>query len=434
MKQRIFNVILLALFLCSSASSQSFFEKLKNKASDAGSDLIVKKSKEKAEKTIDGTDSKNEKNDKSNQDSNGKNQVVDEGSNKAYKGIASYSKFDFVPGENIIFYENFEQDVIGEFPLKWFTNGSAEVVTLEGLEGKWLKLVAGKILSPTIELPTNFTLEYDLILNMPHDPNSTKTISAFPNWNFSIFDGGNKNLKLNEGNKINNMLSFKNIFYRKHAEARLHSIEKKTTKINNAANPALLNKFNRYYNGGLLHVAITVQNERLRMWYNEEKVLDMPTAVAIDHNFNQIEFESALRDDMPAFYIGNIQLSESKADTRSKLMDEGHFVTTGIQFDSGSDKIKPVSYGILKEIAATIKDNSIKVKIIGHTDNVGSNASNLDLSKRRAEAVKNMLVTDFQIDPSNISTHGEGASRPVGDNATNIGKAQNRRVEFIKEG
>lgn len=138
------------------------------------------------------------------------------------------------------------------------------------------------------------------------------------------------------------------------------------------------------------------------------------------------------REGIPAYYIGNIKLSEGKADTRSKLMDEGRFVTTGIQFDSGSDKIKPVSYGVLKEIAAAIKDNSIKVNIIGHTDNDGSADSNLALSKRRAEAVKKVLGEEFQIDVAAMQTDGKGAGQPVGDNKTSTGKAQNRRVEFVK--
>src|SRR5690606_32989074 len=114
-------------------------------------------------------------------------------------------------------------------------------------------------------------------------------------------------------------------------EVRLQSIEKKSTKMNTNVNPSQLDNFNRYYNGGLIHVAITIQGERLRMWYNEEKVLDVPVAVPVNHNFNQIEFEAATRDDVSAFYIGNIKLSEGKPDMRSKLLDDGHFVTTAIQ-------------------------------------------------------------------------------------------------------
>jgi OmpA-OmpF porin, OOP family len=87
----------------------------------------------------------------------------------------------------------------------------------------------------------------------------------------------------------------------------------------------------------------------------------------------------------------------------------------------------------LKEIAEALKSNSgIKVKIIGYTDSDGSDATNLDLSKKRAEAVKAILISDFGIDATSLETDGKGELLPVADNKTKEGKAQNRRVEFVK--
>ena len=98
-----------------------------------------------------------------------------------------------------------------------------------------------------------------------------------------------------------------------------------------------------------------------------------------------------------------------------------------------SDKIKPTSYGTLKEIATILTENAdVKVKIIGHTDTDGDDAKNLDLSKRRAAAVKTALSKEFNIDESRLDTDGMGETKPVADNNTSEGKAQNRRVEFIK--
>ena len=418
------------MFAVSTAFGQGFLKKLKEKAANVGSDLIIKKSAEKAEKAVDGAGGKKEKEKGSEKVSPSASRDSQVESSQSYNGVTAYSKFDFVPGEKIVYAENFEQDVIGEFPLKWYTDGSAEVVTLEGQAGRWLKLVTGRTLTPTVKFPPNFVLEFDLILNMPVDPKAG-AVSPFPSFLFNIFDNGDKNIKLSyDGHKLNNMLAFKTAFSQKYAEVTLSSTEKKATKIKTERSQ--LDAFNRHYNGGLVHVAMTIQGERLRMWYNEEKVLDIPTAVPINHNFNQIQVSAMKRNGMPAFYIGNFNLSEGKADTRSKLMDEGRFVTTGIQFDSGSDKIKPVSYGVLKEIASAIRDNSIKVNIIGHTDNDGAADANLSLSKRRAAAVKNALVDDFKIEASAIQTDGKGASQPLGDNKTSTGKAQNRRVEFVK--
>ncbi len=88
---------------------------------------------------------------------------------------------------------------------------------------------------------------------------------------------------------------------------------------------------------------------------------------------------------------------------RNKLLTEGKFTTTGILFDVNSDRIKPESYGVLKEIAAVLKNNpALKVKITGHTDSDGEAAYNLTLSKQRATAVKTALSSEFGIDAGEI--------------------------------
>ena len=80
-----------------------------------------------------------------------------------------------------------------------------------------------------------------------------------------------------------------------------------------------------------------------------------------------------------------------------------------------------------------LKENAaVKVKIVGHTDSDGDNAANLGLSKKRAEAVKDMLSKEFGIDESRMETEGKGETQPAAQNTTTEGKAQNRRVEFIK--
>ena len=126
-------------------------------------------------------------------------------------------------------------------------------------------------------------------------------------------------------------------------------------------------------------------------------------------------------------------ISAGAPDTRNKLITEGKFVTSGILFDVNSDKIKPESYGVMKDIANVLSENSaVRVKIIGHTDSDGSDADNLALSKKRAESVKTSLVKDFGIDVSRLETDGKGESQRVDKNTTAEGKANNRRVEFIK--
>ena len=108
-------------------------------------------------------------------------------------------------------------------------------------------------------------------------------------------------------------------------------------------------------------------------------------------------------------------------------------MTTGILFDVNKDVIKPESYGTMKAIANVLSENpDVKVKIVGHTDSDGDDKSNLDLSKRRADAVKSALAKDFSIDASRLETDGKGETQPADKNNTETGKANNRRVEFIK--
>lgn len=116
------------------------------------------------------------------------------------------------------------------------------------------------------------------------------------------------------------------------------------------------------------------------------------------------------------------------------MITEGKFVSHGILFDVNSDRIKPESYGSLKDIANVLNENAdVNVLIVGHTDSDGSDADNLELSKKRANAVMNSLVKDFNISQKRLSASGKGESAPIGDNKTTLGKAENRRVEFIKQ-
>ena len=108
-------------------------------------------------------------------------------------------------------------------------------------------------------------------------------------------------------------------------------------------------------------------------------------------------------------------------------------VTQGILFDVNSDKVRPESAGTLKSIADVLKENpNIKVKIIGHTDSDGDGEANLSLSKKRSASVKNTLTKDYGIAISRMETDGMGENDPIADNKTLEGKANNRRVEFVK--
>lgn len=111
----------------------------------------------------------------------------------------------------------------------------------------------------------------------------------------------------------------------------------------------------------------------------------------------------------------------------------GRVAVYGINFATGKADITADSAKVLAEIASLIaKRTDWRLQIEGHTDDGGNAKANLDLSNRRAQAVKEWLVTKHGAAADRLTTQGFGATKPVGDNKTDEGKAQNRRVELVK--
>ncbi|MEI6050462.1 MAG: OmpA family protein, partial [Bacteroidota bacterium] len=177
------------------------------------------------------------------------------------------------------------------------------------------------------------------------------------------------------------------------------------------------------------HVAIWVQKQRVRLYANENKVLDVPRAIQAGNRPNIFRFDS--RDEAIPI-LSNFRIASGLPDMRNRLLKDGKIISYGIQFDVNSDKLKPESYSTLKEISDILKENpGLKVQVVGHTDSDGDELSNLDLSKRRGASVKNELVNKFGVDAARLEADGKGESQPLTDNNSAVNKAKNRRVEFI---
>lgn len=118
----------------------------------------------------------------------------------------------------------------------------------------------------------------------------------------------------------------------------------------------------------------------------------------------------------------------------SDITTSGHVSVYGIYFDTGKSDIKPESDAAISEIAKLLENNSsLKVYIVGHTDNVGSFDSNMKLSKDRAEAVVKVLTGKHGIAATRLKPYGVASLAPVTSNDTEDGKAKNRRVELVKQ-
>jgi outer membrane protein OmpA-like peptidoglycan-associated protein len=161
----------------------------------------------------------------------------------------------------------------------------------------------------------------------------------------------------------------------------------------------------------------------------------------IDDPLNPLVLLMKLKD--PALHDGNFRIEVVKIEYKTadpvnmvekQLTEEKRAVTYGIYFDFNKDTIKPESEPVLRQIVQAMTDNpGWKLTVNGHTDNIGGDAYNLDLSKRRAAAVKQALVTRYHIAPDRLSTNGYGASSLIDTNDTLGGRARNRRVELTRE-
>jgi len=337
----------------------------------------------------------------------------------------AYSKFDFVPGEKIIALEDLTEDAIGDFPAKWDTNASAEIVTISGQTGRFLKLTKAGFFTPDFvtDLPENVTVEFDLMV--PPDFSA-----GFP-LEFALAQVPDRKKMADWESGPNSAIVTASLGYGD-ASQGLSTTTMRQDGTSAAPNTAKTNQLG--IDGKVKHVAMWRQRQRLRVYMNQEKVWDLPRAISASAKLNSLVFFVRGGCGNCEYYLANLRIAAGAPDTRNKLLTEGKWVTHGILFDVNSDKIKAESYGSLKEIAGVLTENAdLKITIIGHTDSDGDAAANMDLSKRRAASVKAALTKEFNIDGGRMDTDGKGATQPVDKNDNPAGKANNRRVEFIKK-
>jgi OmpA-OmpF porin, OOP family len=332
------------------------------------------------------------------------------------QSLKSFSKYDFVSGDRVFFYDDFSQDAVGDFPPNWFTNASGEVMTTNLFPGKWFMLANDGLFFPEkgVALPQNYTIEFDL-LPMQDDAETDigfLQIAIYSPHEDDFYDvmnvPGYAGIEIHMGSYF---------YYRSYDENKSLSndVYDKGFKANK-----------------VFRVSIWVQNSRVRLYALGAKILDVPQGLTKGFKYNQIRFNTAEANET-TFLISNLRIAEAGSDQRSKFMTDGKLISYGILFDVNSDKLKPESYGALKEMADIMKENpGVKVKIVGHTDSDGDDAKNLDLSKRRAASVKEELVKSFGIDAARLETDGKGEAEPIESNSTPMGKSKNRRVEFLK--
>jgi outer membrane protein OmpA-like peptidoglycan-associated protein len=415
----------MTFILSFAANAQGWLNKVGAAAKDAAKRTMEKRVEEKAEQVTDKVLDKAEdavtKSTKSNKKQTDKTsgdideQIIDKQEHPKQK-LTSITQYDFVPGDKILFFEDFSQDAIGDFPALWTTNGSGEVKTVSIAPGKWLHMNGKDAVycyTKEINFPENFIVEFDIIPDKDFQFGTCLTLyQDNPERSKEVNDDlypGLRGLHISPNYEG--------------WETKGYDSDKDWLIGTGAKNPLIAEELN--------HVIVWIQKRRVRIYHQGQKVLDVPTNIYAETKLNKLLFSGWDRNSTP--YVTNIKVTTASPDTRSKLITEGKLVTYGITFDVNKADIKSESFGTLKGIAGVLAENpDVNVKIIGHTDGDGDDAKNLDLSKRRAESVKNELVKNFGIDSSRLTTEGAGETKPIAANDIPVNKARNRRVEIIK--
>ncbi len=324
-----------------------------------------------------------------------------------------WNRYDFVPGDKIIFEDNQEGEVNGEFPSRWDLAGGGNVENAAfGDQNVIYFKDASSCIVPFFKepqkdnLPDLFTIEFDCWFEpdeyceyyvdfWDHKNQSETTIEIYP----LIINANHAGIsRIGEG------------FYPGYDEK------------------------GEITEGLWRHVAISFNTRALKVYLDDARVVNIPNlginpeglTICCDH-MNTAGVRGINR------FIKNVRIAEGAVKLYDKLIQDGKIVTNGIRFDVNKSTLKPESMGVINEIAKLMKEHpEISFSVEGHTDSDGETAFNQALSERRAEAVVAEMVR-LGIDKSRLSSKGFGESSPIDTNATPEGKANNRRVEFVKK-
>ncbi|MFL5459473.1 MAG: OmpA family protein [Gemmatimonadales bacterium] len=320
----------------------------------------------------------------------------------------AWANYDFVPGQRTLFFTDFTEDQVGNFPQRLeFKNGQLEIVEFEGGQ-RALKASSDGVFSiPLPEtLPEKFTLEFDII-NRKSLGVAANTITLYGGTEAKSSDQG---MEIGWGpNAISTMGG---------------GLENQWIATKDADK--------QRYVGHPTSFRILADGKYLKAYADEKRLINLPKASFARGKAITVKLDG--RDDEDnAVYLTRIRVAESQKSIYDALAATGRWTTQGILFDTGKSDIKPESTPTLKEIAATLKQHpELKIEVQGHTDNVGKPDANLKLSQARADAVKQALTTEYGINASQLTAKGYGDTKPATDNKTAEGRANNRRVELVK--
>jgi outer membrane protein OmpA-like peptidoglycan-associated protein len=428
MMKKLILMLIVAFACAGTADAQGWLKKLGKVAEDAAKRTVENNVDSKTTEAVDDAmnpdiDSKQSKSKKAsdNDDADEGDTVSEDGVPTAKKKTAQGEevKSDFVPGTVVIFEDNLQGEQMGEFPSKWdLIDNNAEVAKMNGKMAIKFEHGSSTEITPLIKdgnkkyLPEFYTLEFDffatgkegtntaynLYLSSENDRHDSRIWFSQDRMSWYI-------LKPNGDDRVDGNTSLEDIME--------------------------LNDWN--------HFALSFNKRALKVYVNGKRIINIPNAKAMDWFSVETEFWEDHVD-----YITNIRLAkggvalyerneQSMTAIEKAIAETGKFVTNNILFETGKATLKSESMEEIQKVADYMKKNpTARFEVQGHTDNQGSDKINDPLSQQRAEAVVKALE-GLGCDPFNMRAVGKGSHEPVADNATEDGRAKNRRVEFIKK-
>ncbi|WP_457611406.1 OmpA family protein [Lutibacter sp.] len=372
-------------------------------------DKAIDKKFDKAEDKLDGekTNKKEENSNKNEKEiSNSESTNSNQSKEKSTKPTVVWNKFDFVPGDTVIFEDEPSSDEEnGEFPSRWdLYKGNVEIGEVNG-ENVIMFLSSQSYIVPYLKnskedyLPDVFTLELDVWF-------SKGSSTANRLW---IYLGDQKNYRSNAAHHSLTVMP--------------HSLEFGDSEKDY---PGTENTgWATEKTGSWRHISIAYTKGKYKAYFNDTRLINIPH---LEVNPTGLTIEAG-NDNM---YIKNIRIAKGGVKYYDRVLSEGKIIVNGIKFDVNKATLKPESMGPINKIyKLMVKNPELNFSVEGHTDSDGYESTNLTLSKARGKAVMDKLIS-MGISADRLKSTGWGESKPIDNNSTSEGKANNRRVEFVK--
>jgi OmpA-OmpF porin, OOP family len=370
-----------------------------NKKDDSKKETETKKTDEKNNTSSDQTKSKTN----TNKQDNSVGEVKQE-------PVLVWNKYDFIPGTEIIFEDDFVGESNGEFPSRWdVTKGTVEIANWGGENVVWLKKTNSNgpdAILPYLKnraedyLPDEFTIEMDVYFHSDFHLNSDYYVF--------LYDSKNQMKILSPSKPIR--ITFNQITY---------DLKGDTYPEHDKMKPK----------EGWRHVAISFNKRVLKGYLDDMRLVNIPN-IEFNPTGVMISAHNVSGNGKP--FVKNVRIAKGAVPLYDKFLTDGKFITTGIKFDVAKATIKPESMGTINYVVKMMQDHpELKFSVEGHTDSDGADAANQSLSEARAKAVKETMIK-AGISADRLTSKGHGETKPMAGNDTPEGKAQNRRVEFVK--